>query len=213
MDALPKTLKYNICKVAGNRSGMLHTEESKRKMSATRTGVKLTGERLEAHVARLRARSTTPEHAERARKRQTGVKLSAETRAKISQARKGQSPSEDTRVKISAASKGVPRPRTAEHSAKIGAAKRGVPLSTEHRRKLSIAGKGKTRSPEARQKAADATSAKKNTSGFRGVSFAKNLGRWYAYANVAGKMKNLGHHDTPEQAAAYRAAYLQSSSE
>lgn len=38
------------------------------------------------------------------------------------------------------------------------------------------------------------------TSGYKGVSFHKQKGRWQAYLNIAGKMINLGFYDTPEEA-------------
>jgi hypothetical protein len=46
-----------------------------------------------------------------------------------------------------------------------------------------------------------------NTSGFKGVTWAKNVRRWMAQIQVHGKNKHLGTFDTPEQAhAAYAAA-------
>lgn len=45
-----------------------------------------------------------------------------------------------------------------------------------------------------------------NTSGFKGVSFDKQTGRWLAHATLNGRGVNLGRHITPEAAAdAYRA--------
>ena len=81
-----------------------------------------------------------------------GLKHSAETRAKISAAKKGHKHSAESRAKMSAAKKGVPLsaetraklsaarkgvPKWAEHCAKISAARKGVPLSAEHRAKIS----------------------------------------------------------------------------
>ena len=81
-----------------------------------------------------------------------GLKHSAETRAKISAAKKGHKHSAESRAKMSAAHKGVPLsaehrakmsaarkgvPKWAEHCAKLSAAKKGVPLSAEHRAKIS----------------------------------------------------------------------------
>lgn len=46
-----------------------------------------------------------------------------------------------------------------------------------------------------------------NTSGFRGVSWHKKVGRWFAYIKHLGKRHFLGYFDTPEEAsAAYKEA-------
>lgn len=39
-----------------------------------------------------------------------------------------------------------------------------------------------------------------NTSGFRGVSWNKNAGKWHAYIKIKGKRKHLGLFSTPEEA-------------
>ena len=39
-----------------------------------------------------------------------------------------------------------------------------------------------------------------NTSGFKGVSWDKETGKWAANIRVNGKQKRLGRHDTPEEA-------------
>jgi len=45
-----------------------------------------------------------------------------------------------------------------------------------------------------------------NTSGFKGVSWHKQKGRWQAQISVNGRNKYIGHYDTPaDAAAAYRA--------
>ena len=41
---------------------------------------------------------------------------------------------------------------------------------------------------------------KTNTSGFKGVSFAKKIGKWVAFVGVKGKQKNLGYFDDVELA-------------
>lgn len=46
-----------------------------------------------------------------------------------------------------------------------------------------------------------------NTSGYKGVSFRKDLRRYQAYVAAHGKMRHIGYFDTAEEAsAAYRAA-------
>ena len=70
-----------------------------------------------------------------------GRKLSEETKAKISAARKGKKGkphSEESKAKISAANKGKKgKPLSEEHKAKISAANKGKPLSEETKAKLS----------------------------------------------------------------------------
>lgn len=49
-----------------------------------------------------------------------------------------------------------------------------------------------------------------NSSGFKGVSWHKQRGKWQAFIMIDGKQKSLGYHDTPEAAyAAYCAAAIQ----
>jgi AP2 domain/HNH endonuclease len=47
-----------------------------------------------------------------------------------------------------------------------------------------------------------------NTSGYIGVTFDKQTGRWRAQVQVNGKNHNIGRFDTPEQAAKARDAYI-----
>lgn len=42
---------------------------------------------------------------------------------------------------------------------------------------------------------------KDNSSGYRGVSWSKVTGKWWAQLTVRGQHHNLGYYDTPEQAA------------
>lgn len=39
-----------------------------------------------------------------------------------------------------------------------------------------------------------------NTSGYRGVSWNKNAGKWHAYIKVSGKRRHIGLFNTPEEA-------------
>ena len=47
---------------------------------------------------------------------------------------------------------------------------------------------------------------RRNTSGFRGVTFAKSNGKWKAQVGHAGKNVYVGYYDTPEEAGAAAAA-------
>ena len=74
---------------------------------------------------------------------------SAETRRKISEARKGMTFTAEHRRKLSEARKGCPsywkgKKRSVETRCKISAALKGKPLSVETRRKMSESRKGKT---------------------------------------------------------------------
>ena len=82
-----------------------------------------------------------------------GSKVSAETRRKMSLAKKGKkrSPfSEEHKLKMSLAHKG--KPFSEEHKLKMSLARKGKPLSEEHKRKMSLAHKGKPVSEETRRK-------------------------------------------------------------
>ena len=91
----------NLVSIAGSQLGLVHSAETRAKISAAKKG----------------------------------HKHSAESRAKMSAAKKGVPLSAETRAKLSAARKGVPK--WAEHCAKISAARKGVPLSAETRAKIS----------------------------------------------------------------------------
>lgn len=90
-----------------------------------------------------------------------GVRPSAETRRKLSEAQKGKHRSPETRRKMSEARKGSNSPwygehLSAEHRRKISEAEKGRLFSPETRRKISEAKKGHMVSSEARQKMSEA---------------------------------------------------------
>jgi very-short-patch-repair endonuclease len=117
----------------------------------------------------LAVRNKSPEHRAKVSAAKRGHVVSAETRAKISAARMGQShpQSAETRAKISAAKKGRARSeehgralgaslsrsaKAAAHRERIVAAQRGVPLSAEHRAKVGAGGVGRVKSEAERKK-------------------------------------------------------------
>lgn len=148
---------------------------------------------------------------------------SAEMRAKISASLTGKTLSEETRAKMSAASRG--RPKSAKHRANISAGKSNP--STEKRERQSIAQRAIWGDPAIRRRHSDlmlsseisearsmrlrhAGPKASNKSGFKGVSFNGEKGKWGAFMKAAGKChKFLGWFaDASEAALAYdRAAY------
>lgn len=52
-----------------------------------------------------------------------------------------------------------------------------------------------------RQNMANQGLKKSNTSGFKGVSWHAQAGKWYAQIRINGKKTNLGLYDSPEEAA------------
>lgn len=99
--------KYNVCQLAGNTLGVVHTAASRAKMSAFHSGKTLTQE----HRDRIGAASKGNFH-------------TAEARSKISAALKGRRHSAEHRAKNSAFRKGVTKgPHAPETSAKISAAR------------------------------------------------------------------------------------------
>lgn len=58
------------------------------------------------------------------------------------------------------------------------------------------------RAATASQNAANRTIRSDNTSGYKGVTFKKQTGRWLARAFIGGKQIHLGYFDTAEEAAA-----------
>lgn len=117
LDALNTTkLGYNILPVAGNRTGMKHTEETKAKMRAK-------------HLGKI----MSPESREKMRQRMLGYVPSKETRRKISESSKGR---KHTAEQLAAMRKRVVSPET---RAKISAALMGHGVSAEARAKMSAA--------------------------------------------------------------------------
>jgi group I intron endonuclease len=133
---------YNITAGGEGLAGYAHTEETKKKISASHTG-----------------KVRSPEHRENAGKVRRGRKHSDEHRAKISAAGMGRTPSAETRLKLSMAQKGRPRkPASAETRAKMSAARKGVkqkPRSAEACLNMSKALKGRKFSEDWKRKIGD----------------------------------------------------------
>jgi len=155
----------------------------------------------------------------------TGVKRSAETRARIRDAQLNRSDevranyfgrpcSEETRRKISEAHRGKKRgPLSREHRERIGAGQRGRKLSPEHAEILRQSRIGAVHSDEARERMAAAKRGRKHTAEHRAKVGAASLGRRHtpeAKAKISAAF--LGRRPTPETRAkmsASRRAYLE----
>lgn len=159
--------------------GWHHSEESKTKMSITRTGKPHPhrGHKMSLeNKTKLLAVHTGSHHKPDAiskmsrTKKSKGLRgknsplygrhLTDECKAKISIARMGQTPSDETRAKLSAIRKG--KPRSEDTKQKISNALKGRTLSPEHCAKMSSANIGKQQSLETRLKKSNASSGKNN---------------------------------------------------
>lgn len=91
----------------------------------------------------------SPETRERISRVQRGRKASAETRARMSKAQTGRRHTEETKRKLSKMKKGKPGiPLSDQAKAKLSAAFKGRVMTEEHKRKISEAQKGRPLKPE-----------------------------------------------------------------
>jgi len=114
-----KTIGYNLCEYSFDRTGIHHTEESKRKMSISRTGkiasdetkIKMSKSQFgRTHSSETKDKMKKPkseEFKEKCRKRI----MSEETKDKIRQSRIGKSFSEEHKQKLRESKLGKPRKR------------------------------------------------------------------------------------------------------
>lgn len=137
-----RAIKDGLCNMTfggEGQSGLVHTEESRRKMSASRMGEK----------NHFYGKTHSPEVRERmsaAKKGRPGPKLSAEARAKISDANRGRVMSDEARAKMSAA--WIGREITPEWRANLSKAQKGRKHSPEHVKNQADAQRGKKLSEE-----------------------------------------------------------------
>mgnify|MGYP001584485120 FL=1 len=130
---------------SGGRAGLIHSIETRRKLSISLSKAYESQELRAQRSAEMRGN-----------KNALGKKLSAESRAKLSAALSGRKMSAETILKRSATVRG--RKHSPETIEKMAAVKRGKPVSAETRAKLSAANLGKRRnfvqtcSPETRIK-------------------------------------------------------------
>lgn len=124
---------FNGCLVAGSVLGYKHSEESKRKMSLSHKGRKVS----EAQRVKMTNRTHSDETKQKISKSQKGKKhppLSLETRKKMSESRIGRKHSEESRKKMSANRMGI---------IPWNKGKKMPPISQKTREKMSLAQKGK----------------------------------------------------------------------
>jgi hypothetical protein len=119
-------------------SGMVHSEETKRKLSEVN---KNPSEETRRKLSEAnKGKTLSEEHKRKLSEVNKGKTHSEETKRKLSEVNKN--PSEETRRKLSEANKG--KTLSEEHKRKISEAHKGKTLSEEHKRKLSESNKGRT---------------------------------------------------------------------
>lgn len=159
--------QYNMCRVAGNCLGLVHSEETIAKRAASNRGKVRT---LEMRKASSDARKGTPlsaEHRAKITARQIGSKRNESTRQKMSAAALGKKKSEAHCASNSAAQKGKTMPAETrakiaatllgrKHDevsiAKMSAAQTGRSFSAETLAKMSASHKGKSPTSESKAK-------------------------------------------------------------
>ena len=144
---------FNMAPVAGSMRGFKHSEESRAKNRAAQIGKRLSPEHLAALVAANTGRKPSAESRERMRQARLalGYKHSEETLAKMRKHR-AKKISPETRAKWSAARKGRKMPEWfPEFASKIHS---GKTLSAETREKIGAAQRGKRQPLSTREKKA-----------------------------------------------------------
>jgi hypothetical protein len=111
----------------------------------------------------------------------TGLRHTAETKARIAALKTGRAHSAETRAKMSQAHRG--KPKSPEHKANISRAKRGVKMSADRVARMSASRKGIPLSAEHRNKVVAATKER----------MSSDAGREWASATFKGKPKSAEH--------------------
>jgi len=109
---------YNICKVAGSKLGLLHSEETKLKMSESAKGRIFSEETKRKISEASKGRIFSEEHKKKLSEANKGHIVSEETRQKMSEANKGRKHTEEAKQKMREAAKG--RIVSEETTKKIG---------------------------------------------------------------------------------------------
>jgi hypothetical protein len=127
-------------------AGMIHSAETRARMSAAGLGRKMPPGHGAKIAAKIRGRKMSAEQLARMSAAQRGRARTPEQRAKISATLTGRKRTAESVAKTAAANRG--RTITDAHKAAISAARKGKPLSAEHRAKLSAARQGWKPTPE-----------------------------------------------------------------
>lgn len=133
------------------------TEETRKKLSESHKGKKISPEAIAKRVAKIKGTKRTPEQIERMRLAHQNI--SEETREKLRIGSLGHVVTEEMRAKLSKAGKGRAPPNKGKH------------LSEETKRKLSEVNKGKSLSEETKKKIGAAIKGEKHPNWLGGKSF------------------------------------------
>lgn len=144
-------------------SGLIHSDETKRKLREINTGRILSEEHIKKISEGCKGKNQGPrkplseEHKLKISKSGKGRKHTNEAKLKISQSNKNRIVSEETRRKLSEVKKNI----TEETRRKLSEARRNI--TEETRRKMSEAKKGKSRSQEIGRKISEKNKGKKHS--------------------------------------------------
>jgi group I intron endonuclease len=188
---------YNLTRGGDGLSGA--TEETRKKLSVFRTGMKYSDE-VKANISKAgMGRIVSEETRKKKSISMTGKFHSIETILKISNSKIGHVVTDDTRQKISESNKNKPRNFSKEYMIRLkenfmGAnnPNYGKPMRQETKDKM-IATKLKNRKPKPPKKTKkELRDARNFTSSFWGVSYRKDKKKWRSYLFLNKTQINLG---------------------
>ena len=150
---------YNVCSYSTDRTGIPHSEETKRKMSLSQMGKRVS----ESTKEKLRKINLGNKHSdatkEKMRNSRLGYQLSEESKDKVRQARLGKTHTEESLKKM--------------RDVKLG--KKMKPLSDETKEKIRNGNLGKKMSEESKKKMRQAKLGRKRLKGSDGKYFLEKL--------------------------------------
>lgn len=144
----------------GHPNGILHSDQSRRKMSKSHMGKTLSPDHIRNMKNSLRGRTHSEETKQKIGSSNRGKTLSEETKQKMRDAKLGKTHSDETKKKISILTVG--KFRSEETKKKMSNSRKGKNLPEETKKKISDAKKGKTLSEETRKKISDSLKQKKS---------------------------------------------------
>lgn len=143
-DSINPDKGYNLCKYSSDRTGLICSNETRNKMSLSKSGIPLSKE----HKEKIRQAILGRKHSEETKEKMRGFKHSEETKEKMRQSKL--EISEETKQKMRQSKLG--KPLSEEHKAKIKQGKLEKPLSEESRENMRQAQLGKKHSEETKEK-------------------------------------------------------------